>query len=481
MNPGTAFGARFGSIGQTGLAAFAAAVCAGLAFAWVAVAEPGAYRLALAVLLGGNLFMVSLRWPRAAAVATLTGLPFLALVRRMMISDAGWSSADPLLLVAPLIAIALAYRLFAVEGRPLAPDRLSKLVLALAVLTLLQTLNPFGAGLGVNTVGLLFAFAPLVWFFVGREIADRRMVMRLGAWIMISGLAIAFYGLRQTDVGFFSWDQQWVDMAGYAALDVGGVTRAFGTFSSAAEYAQYLGSGVLIAVVFALYRSRWPLFVLPLLAVAMFLSSIRTTLILVVVAILIVVILRAVKRPALAAAATVFVILLGIGAMQFLGPALEGKARKSQSTLVEHQLGGVGDPLNNDSSTLSIHAANISSGMSKAIHQPIGHGIGITTQASKTLNANPSSTELDISDAFIALGLFGGALSLVLIFTAFSRVTRLYWRQRSEAPLLVLGVLIVSFGQWLNGGRYAVSAIIWFLLGWAASEWAKSKKEASPS
>jgi hypothetical protein len=33
----------------------------------------------------------------------------------------------------------------------------------------------------------------------------------------------------------------------------------------------------------------------------------------------------------------------------------------------------------------------------------------------------------------------------------------------------VAGVLIVSFGQWLQGGHYAASALMWFLLGWAAS------------
>lgn len=483
MNPGTTLGARFGSIDQATLAGFLATVGAGLAVAWIAVVEPGEYRLALAALVGANLFVISLRWPRTAALAVLAGLPFLALARRLLISDAGWSSADPLLLVAPLIAIALAYRLFAVEGRRLAPDRLSKLVLALALITLLQTLNPFGAGLGVNVVGLLFAFAPLVWFFVGREIADERMVTRLGAWIIISGAAIAIYGLRQTDVGLLPWDQQWVNVAGYAALDVGHVTRAFGTFSSAAEYAQYLGTSLLAAVVLALQRSRWPLFLVPLLAVAMFLASIRTTLILAVVAILIVVILRVVRRPAVATVATVLVVLSGFAAMQFLAPALEGKARKSQSSLVQHQLGGVADPLNDQQSTLAIHAQQIGDGMTKSLHQPLGRGIGITTQASKKLNANPSSTELDISDAFLGLGLFGGVLYLVVIGTTFSCVTRLYWRERTAAPLLVLGVLIVSFGQWLNGGRYAVSAILWFLLGWAASEFyreADSEPEPEP-
>jgi len=480
MSPAALLGARFSRlVDQTAVLACLITVLAGLAVAWVAVANPGAYRLALAGLIGANLLLISLRWPRGAAIATLAGLPFLALMRRLLIGDAGWTSQDPLLLVAPLVAMALVYRFFAVEHRPLRTDRLSKLVLALLAVTLLQTFNPTGAGLSVNVVGLLFAAVPLLWFFVGRELADERLVMGLGTWMIASAALIALYGLRQTNVGLLPWDQQWVEVAGYASLKVGSVTRAFGTFSSGAEYAQYLASALMVAASFALYRRRWPLLLVPLLAVAIFLSSIRTTLILAAVAIIVVVILRTVKRPQVAAAASITVILLGVGVMQVLSSKLQGDARQSQSDLVQHQLGGVADPLNSNQSTLAIHSDLIAKGMVKSIHHPLGQGVGITTQAANTLKANSSSTELDLSDTFVSLGLFGGVLYLVVIWTAFSRTVGLYYRQRAAAPLVVLGVLMVGFGQWLNGGRYATSAIIWFFLGWVASQYAGPGEEES--
>jgi hypothetical protein len=211
----------------------------------------------------------------------------------------------------------------------------------------------------------------------------------------------------------------------------------------------------------------------------MFLSSSRTTLILAAVAIIVVVILRVVKRPRVAAAASIMVILLGVGVMQFLSSKLQGEARQSQSALVQHQLGGVADPLNSNQSTLALHYDLIAKGMVKSFHHPLGQGVGITTQAATTLKANASSTELDLSDAFVSLGLFGGVLYLVVVWTAFSRTVGLYYRQRAAAPLVVLGVLIVSLGHWLNGGRYATSAIIWFFLGWVASQYAASGKEES--
>ena len=45
------------------------------------------------------------------------------------------------------------------------------------------------------------------------------------------------------------------------------------------------------------------------------------------------------------------------------------------------------------------------------------------------------------------------------------RVGSLYQRRRNVVYAATLGVMIVSFGQWLNGGFYAVSSLVWFLLG----------------
>jgi hypothetical protein len=485
MNPGTTLGARFhGVIDQATFVAFLITAGAGFAVAWVGVADPGAYRLALAALLTINLLVISARWPRAAAIGTLAGLPFLALIRRLLIHDAGWTSTDPLLLVAPVVAGALVYRLFAVERRPLAPDRFSKLVVALAILTLLQTLNPLGTSLRINAVALLFAGAPLLWFFIGRELAEERTILRLGIWVVLSGSLIALYGLRQTNLGLPSWDQQWLSVVhhagSYVSLKVGEVDRAFGTFSSATEYAQYLGAAFMAALAFAFHRRHWAALALPLLAAALFLASNRTTLVLALVATVVMVSFRFIRRPAWATTTALLIALLVAGTFQFVAPRLQQEARTSRSDLVQHQLGGVSDPLNSQQSTLVVHATKVRDGVVRGFHQPLGQGIGITSLAGYS-ESNSYTTEIDVSNAFVSLGLFGGVLYLVVIVTAFSETARLYWNRRAIAPLLILSALIVSLGQWLNGGHYAVSAIIWFLLGWVASERAGPCQEADPS
>ncbi len=210
---------------------------------------------------------------------------------------------------------------------------------------------------------------------------------------------------------------------------------------------------------------------------AIFLASVRTTLILAVLALIVVVIFRSVRRPAWAATASVFVVLMGVGLMQVVAPALEGHARQTQSDLVEHQLGGVADPLHGDESTLSIHAEEVRKGMVQSLRFPLGRGNGLTTQAANTFASDTFTTEVDVSDAFVGLGLVGGLLYLVVVGTSFSRTARLYWRERTAAPLMVLGMLLVSLGQWRNGGHYAVSPIVWFLIGWVAAQWKESEQE----
>ena len=111
----------------------------------IAVSHPEWYRGALAIAIATNLVILGMKWPRAAALATLLFLPFLALTRRLLIADAGFESNDPLLLVGPVVALFLLYRLYVVEGRR-DHDRLFKLMVALLAVTVLQVFNPFATG-----------------------------------------------------------------------------------------------------------------------------------------------------------------------------------------------------------------------------------------------------------------------------------------------------------------------------------------------
>jgi hypothetical protein len=448
--------------------------------------RPGLDRPVLATLSAFSICIIALRRPRGAVVAAMVLLPFLGLVRRGLIPIAGWSSSDALLLVAPCLSLFLVGRLF-LQRRPFTGDLLSNLILALIVLTLLEVANPEGGGLLVGITGLLFLGAPLLWFFIGRELVDRQLVTTLLPILVVAAVIIGFYGLWQTSAGLPPWDAQWLDVNGYAALNVAGVTRAFGTLASSAEYAAYLAIGLVLAAVWVTYGRTLALIAIPPLAIALFLDSSRGIVIFAFFALL----LLAGMRTGSGRLTCVIVVLGVAGAVamnQVIGSSLSTSAKHSGSALLAHQVGGLTNPFNSDQSTLVLHEQIVISGMLNSFSHPLGLGTGATSLASDHASivnrqgvAPPSvSTEVDASNAFVSLGVAGGFLFLAIVAVTFRRVGQLCLRTRDRAALAVMGLLVISLGQWLNGGYYAIAPLLWLLVGWSNRVWLERRALGAP-
>jgi hypothetical protein len=464
----------------------ALAIVVGVLAAAESALFPHLDRPLVACLAALSLCLLALRRPRHAIVAVMVFLPFLGMLRRVLIPVAGWSSTDALLMIAPVLSILLAVRLF-IRGRPFGGDLLSNLVMALLALTIVQTVNPMGGGgLLVGVTGFLFLGAPLLWFFIGRELIDRRLVAVLLPVLIIVTLIIAFYGLRQTSVGLLSWDAQWLEVSGYAALRVGNTVRAFGTLASSSEYAAFLAAGLVLSAIWVMHGRLLPLIALPPLAIALFLDSSRGIVVVGFAAVLIVAGLRTGSGRL-----TVAVIALGVGgvfaANHSLGSSLNTSAQRSGNSLIAHQVGGLTDPLNPDQSTLLLHLQIAGTGMVASFSHPLGLGTAATSLAAthRTLadalnTSGDASTEVDVSNAFVSLGLAGGVIYLAIIVVTFRRVGQLCLRTRDRAALAVMGLLVISLGQWLNGGYYALSPLLWLLIGWANRAWLEQRAAAVP-
>jgi hypothetical protein len=430
----------------------------------VAANQPSFYRYTLAAALAVNLLILASRWPRVAALATLLFLPFLALMRRLLITDAGWTQYDPMLLVAPLVVIFLVAKLFLLERRNAAPDRLSTLIVALLALCLLQSFNPMVGNITAGAGGFMFLGVPLLWFFIGREIADRRLVVTLLYCVAVLGVGIGVYGLWQTEVGLPPWDTAWVELNGYQALNVYGATRGFGTFSSAAEYGLYLGVATVICVAMALHRRSLFVLAIPPLAISLFMASGRGVFVLTVFGALIAVGLRTRNTRLAVAVVIVGLIASGIGVRVFA-------PETADDPLVRHQVHGLTNPLDAEHSTLIAHVGLVISGFEQGILHPFGQGTAVTNIAADRfgIGSQAKGTEVDVSNAFVSLGLFGGLLFIAIILGIFARTIGAYLRQSDPALLAIAALLVVSMGQWLNGGYYALAPLVWFLVGWAVS------------
>jgi hypothetical protein len=454
----------------------------------VLIAAPGLHRWVVALAIAANLAVIAVRSPRVAVLLMLAYLPLMALVRRLMTLDTAWTSQDPLVLVVPAAVALLCAHLFLVRRRPLVRDHASLLVVVLLAIGVLQVANPSGGGIAVGLSGLIFLAVPLCWFLIGRELADRALVRTTMLLVAGLGVPIALYGLAQTEVGFPVWDRNWMDAVDFQVLNVGTQTagseiRPFGTFSAPSEYLYWMGATVIFAL--ALFHERRSALVLavPLGAIALFLGSGRTPLILTFLAVVVMTILR-VFRGRAAILAVLASVALTAGIMLAIGPMLSQLAAGSSDPLVAHQGSGLGNPLDEDASTLPTHARAFRAGIESGLRNPLGQGTGAASHTADSLGSAGSTparttvdnngtdeslrgTDADISNIFLSLGAAGGFVYVALLVVLGRSLLRRWSRWRDPLLLGVIGFSVLLSFEWLRGEQYAISALTWFLLGWA--------------
>jgi hypothetical protein len=439
------------------------------------------YRIGVAALIIAAVFMISLESPRVATLAVICCLPLLALVRRLLIPVSGWTQWDALLVVAPVISIILAYRLFVLQRRVISKDVLSSLIGFFLLLEVLESVNPVSKGLTAGLTGLLFAAAPLAWFFIGRELADRGAARVALTSAVIVGLGVALYGLWQTNVGFPTWDAAWQTITGYASLNIAGSIRAFGTFSSSGEYATFLGMAFVVAFVGILYRRLVAVVALPILGYALILASSRTVVVLVLLSLAVATGIR--TGRALAAGLSMLLATAAAAAtIAFLGPQLTNAANQSGNGFIQHEVGGLLNPFDPQQSTLPIHQRQVIGGVIDSFAHPLGLGLAaINPQVTRLSGYVSSSTEVDISNAFVALGPLGGLTYVLVIIITLWQASRLAFARQEPASLAALVLLVTGIGQWLNGGYYAVAPLVWFFVGWVNREWLENRAREQAS
>jgi hypothetical protein len=440
------------------------------AVAWLAV--QGNTRLALAgalvVLLGG----AALTRPSMAIVATLVLLAVLGDLRRALIPVAGWISEDPLLLVAPVVASLLTLTAFV--RRAIRFDTpLARCVLLVMLIMAVQIINPRQGGLRVGVAGALFTLVPLLWFWIGRTyVTPALLTVLLYRVVPVLAFAAALLGLAQVFIGFLPFEQQWIDLARsfrYGALNVGGHIRQFAFFTSAAEYVHFTALAFLVLWAGLLRPSpvgRGVAVVLMLLlAVSLVLASSRGIIVTSLAAAAGLWAIQTHSRTAFILRLTFALAIAAAGLAWTLSQAPDIDPTTRAGALLEHQIAGLSDPFDPQESTAQIHIELVVQGLVEGMRSPLGHGLGVTSLAASRFGRQGVSSEVDVSNMFIALGLAGGVVYAVTAGLVVVTAVRYWWRTRSLIALAILGVLGVTIGQWLIGGLYSVSALVWLCIG----------------
>jgi hypothetical protein len=438
------------------------------------VTQDVAIRALVALVAAAALVICAVVIPRGVLCGLIVWLFALGLVRR--ITGGAGVQLDPLLMVEPLVLGVLVVTSGS-RGGPRDRSALAILVFVLSVLLVVSAFNPLQGGVAVGLGGLFFSLVPMLAFWVGRNIGDDQLVGRvLGLYAFLS-VAAAAYGLYQIFVGFPPWDDRWILQGGYAALNVGGVIRAFGTASSASEYVLFLAIG-LVAWLTLRFRRAVVLPVLAFLGCAIFYESSRSVVFAVAVTLSVVGAMRVRLPFPLTVALGITVVFALVWLAGRVLPDTSGQ--HPTAALVEHQLGGLADPLNPKTSTLRLHFELFWTGLASAFSDPFGKGIGAVTIAGSKFGGARHMTEVDPSNMAVALGLPGLALYLCLATAAFRRAYLVVRSRWDRLAFCALGVLLATILQWFTGGNYSVAILVWLLLGWLDRQRVKPAPPAVP-
>ena len=439
------------------------------------VGQSGSHVRQVVALVGATaLAGVAARLPALLLPASVVWLTALGLVRRVVTGLGSSSHLDPLLLVGPF-GLALAALAALGSGASANPTRLTRVVTLMTLLILIESVNPIQGDIYTGASSLLFVLVPTFGFWIGR-VLDARQLARVLRLVALLGAAVGAYGLLQTFSGFPSWDARWIEQSTQISLNVGGVVRPFASFSSAAEYAEYVAVAIVVWLAFAWRAHRFLLaaVALSLLIPALVLESSRGIVVLVLVAAGVMV--GAWSRVPLALAAglgAVMLVVLGIGLHSYASgpaPGTYSVPQSASATLVSHDVAGLKNPFNSSNSTLDAHWHLILLGIRSSLSNPVGRGTGAVTIAGATFGGTRFGTEADPSNAAVAFGLPGLVLYLALALLAIRTVYETARRRRDAVSIAALGVVVVTALQWMNGGLYSVAFLPWLVFGWCDGE-----------
>jgi hypothetical protein len=409
---------------------------------------------------------------RKLAVCVILGYLFLlGDIRRFVGMFIGYPKLDPQILVCPAISLVLA---FPTLMRIRLKDPISKAILGLMAIMMLEIVNPRQGPIAVGLGGAIFYLGPLLWFWVGREYGSLALLESVLYRVVIPLAVVAsILGLCQTYVGFLPWESSWITAVSdhYHALNLGyGFIRSFGFSVNSTEYANLLLIGAASVLAATLAGKKAYIFLFPVLAVSLFLASSRTVVIKLIFAMAVSWALSskggkgwAVRLPLGIA------VLVGVLAFSLSRASVGDASSSAANSSAIHQVEGLSHPLDSKKSTAGLHASMFLKGFTIGIGYPIGSGLGAVTLGSTRLGGGDAevsgSTEVDISDAFISMGLPGGFLYLFTIGLIIRRAIIFGRTAPRHLGLPTIAILAAMGGNWIALGQYATGPLVWLIVG----------------
>ena len=424
----------------------------------------GQYSMAVAIMVLVGLILMWLGNHTLSLSALLLFLLLLGDERRILVYLVGGSGLDPLVIVGAALSVYLSVPLLL---RLKLTDTITKTIFDFMVLMILEIFNPKQGSVLVGVSGALFYLVPLLWFWVGRTYGTERMMFILLFRVLLPlGVLDALVGYYQAIFGPLPWQVAWLAQFAQGYVYHGDHIRSFGFSTGALEYNTVLLASTVVVIAAVLAGRRAYGLLLILFVPAMIIASSRGGIVrLLFAGSLIFAVMGRTSRawiPRL-----IFALAVGLGMTFYLASNAAGSTESvdEQTTAqmaTQHVVEGLSDPAH---STATAHAGMITNGVVVGILNPIGYGLGSTTLAAGKFGGNGFSSEFEVSDCFISMGIFGGLLYLGVAFVVFRSLFSYVRTAPRLMGLTAVGVLSATFGLWFALGQYSFSFLLFFIVG----------------
>jgi hypothetical protein len=364
---------------------------------------------------------------------------------------------------------------------------LSRGMLILTALLMLQIVNPKQGGLAVGIAGAMLVIVPTFWFWIGQAYGSVAFLQTLFFRIIvpISIVALAM-GAIQLTYGYLPHQLAWYKVAGYKALgDSIDTLRPLSIFPNITEYLVYVSILVGLSAASLFRSAEAPAFprkvaaiLIPIAIISLFLAGSRGP---VVMSLFIVILLWAIQGSSVASWVPRLAIVSILGGMGFVWTLtqvsemeVEGGGRVHANMQRQAQLVETGGTANTHAN-LAIDA--VKHGISK---EPFGLGVGAITLAASKFGGNSFNSEKDITNMFIVGGVLGGVVYLGVVILAATASIRYWIHTRSLIALSIFAVLTVTGLMWLHPGHYVTTPLVWLVIGVLDRLWSNTQAALPP-
>lgn len=403
---------------------------------------------------------------RTSIVAVLVYLILLGDIRKWLSAQFGGAGADVLLVLGGVFALIICANAFAKQQIKF-NTAMSKWVLALMAVMVLQIFNPGQGSLMAGVVGAMFVLVPFMWYWVGRTYANEAFLeIVLFRVVVPLGVLAAAYGIYHALYGYLPHQQLWLEENWFAGLGSPDNPAPISFFSNNQEHGAFLTIGTVLCWAAFLKGRRTYILLLPVFFTALVLTGSRGP---VVFSLLGMCTMWAAmgKDPRTWVLRGGVAVLIGVTGLVWtlnqtasweLDDSVQQRITRQTQELdiSQRETGGY--------SSIGTHTYLMLRGYTSVIQYPLGRGIGFTTLANR-YGSGGYSTETEFGDSFLGLGIPGGIAYHAVIFLVIIYTVRLWLKTRSFIALALVGLFASTMAGAVGGQLYAVSSIVIFCIG----------------